>query len=342
MNGSDDDRDGWAETESERREEYGVATDRESERDDSWESDRPTVDLADDDGKRRSSSPTPAGEPGEGRDPSPADPPDSAAIRNWTLLSAALAVISLATAAAIFGTYEAPTATAGAVVLGAGFGLIAIAGRSFPLIFGYLDDAWSEHRRYVGFSAGLFAFGILVGALLYAAGINLIDLLLEIVAEELGEEELPGGEGELADEETIDLSATFFIVNNTPPFLAAIFGALTFGFFTFVIMVFNGIVVGNIAAFTGMESGFGIVIALLAPHGIFELTALFVAAGVGFRFLYRAGERIAGTRDALFTKRYLVGTLALVIFAWLVLVLAAFVEAYVTFLVAEALFPDAV
>lgn len=335
MNESGDDHDGQTEVDTEHREEYGVDRDWENDRDGSQAPDRPTVDLEDE----TSSSPEPSAAPSTAGG---SEPPDPETVRNWTGLTLALAAISFVTAITIFAAYDTPTAAGGAALLGLGFGSITVVGRTTtPVVFSVLDDAWTEHRIYVWFSTGLFALGALIGVLLYAAGVNLVDLLLEMIMQELGEDELPSGAGDdPTDEVTLDLSASFFIINNTPPFLAAIFGALTLGLFTFAIMVFNGVIIGNIAVVTGMEAGFGIIIALIVPHGIFELPALFIAAGVGFRFIHRVGQRIVGSRDALFTKAYLVRTTALVVFAWLILVLAAFVEAYVTFLIAETLFPN--
>lgn len=199
-------------------------------------------------------------------------------------------------------------------------------------VTGALAAAWAEHRLYVYFSGGLFAVGIAIGVAMLSAGVDLTELFAELLMEEFTEEELAADGPEF--------SATFFILQNTPPFLMAIVGALTLGTVTALIMVINGILVGNLAAAIGGEIGYGPTIALLAPHGIFELPALFVAAGVGFRLLHRAVQRVVGSREALFTKAYLYRTGLLVVVAWLVLVLAAFVEAYLTLPIAEALFPD--
>ncbi|WIV67185.1 stage II sporulation protein M [Natrialbaceae archaeon AArc-T1-2] len=201
---------------------------------------------------------------------------------------------------------------------------------------GALGAAWDEHRLYVYFAGGLFAVGVAIGAAMLAAGIDLTELFAEMLAEEFSEE---FAEEDLATEEP-DFTATFFIVQNTPPFLMAIVGAVTLGTVTALIMIVNGILVGNLAAAVGSDLGYGPTIALLAPHGIFELPALFVAAGVGFRLLHRAIQRILGSREALFTRAYLYRTGLLVVVAWLVLVLAAFIEAYLTLPIAEALFPD--
>lgn len=273
------------------------------------------------------------GEPDQG-----GDAPDPDAVRNWTVLSLLLALISFATAAGTFGIHDAVAPAAGAAVLGAVFAALAVVSETtVPQTFAALDEAWDEHRLYVGLATGLFGVGVLLGAALVAAGVDLTELFMELLAEEFGGEEF-AGEGE---EFQFDLTATFFIVNNTPPFLMSIFGALTLGLLTVLIMVVNGVLVGNIVVVFGTEVGFGLSLALIAPHGVFELAALFVAAGVGFRFLHRAIQRILGSRDALFTKRYLLHTTLLVIFAWLVLVLAAFIEAYMTIPIAEFLFDGA-
>lgn len=253
--------------------------------------------------------------------------------RNWVALTLALALVSFVTAAVIAGAHGAAVAATGAVVLGLVFGLVALVSTvAGPVLVEELAAAWAEHRRYVWFSTGLFAFGVVLGAALVAAGVDLAEFFFELIVEEFEDEELDDGE--------FELTASLFIGQNTPPFLASIFGAVTLGILTAFIMVFNGVIVGNIATVIGLDVGFGPIVALLVPHGIFELSALFVAAGVGFRLLHRGIQRVTGARRALFTGAYLRRTGLLVVFAWFLLVLAAFVEAYVTIVVAELIFPD--
>lgn len=198
-----------------------------------------------------------------------------------------------------------------------------------------LTDAWDEHRRYVGFATVLFLVGVLIGIALVLAGYNLIEFMLELLDEDLVVDEEMMGEGG----QDLELSAQFFVLQNTPPFLLSIVGAVTIGLLTAAVMVFNGIILGNIAYAIGRETGFGLILALLLPHGIFELPALFIAAGVGFRLVYRFAQRILGRREAFVTKPYLYRTGLLVLFGYLVLLLAAVIEAYVTIAIAELLFP---
>ena len=194
-----------------------------------------------------------------------------------------------------------------------------------------LADAWDEHSRYVGFAAGLFAVGIVVGIALMVAGYNLLEIIQEVVGEPL----FP----DISDRSRLEL-AQFLLVNNSRAFLLSILGVLTLGFLTAWAMVFNGIIVGNVGAFIAGSVGVGYILVGLFPHGIFELPALFIAAGIGFRLLYRVGQRIRGTRDSIVTKRYLYRTGLLVLAGWLLLVVAAVVEAFITPALLEALFAD--
>ena len=290
-----------------------------------------TDEPASDDSRLDDSSPD--RDPDPDRDPFGTGPdPGPNADRNWTALLVALALTSVGTGAFTYATHDDMAPVVGVMALGAAFAaLVVVARASESTVLGVLSAGWVEHRRYTWFAVGLFAFGTLLGILLLLAGVNLLELIAELLEEEL----FP----ELEDEE-FELTATFFITNNTQPFVLSILGALSLGLVTAIIMIFNGIIVGNVSAAVGSLVGVDYIIVGLAPHGIFELPALFIAAGVGFRIIYRFGERLSGSRDAFFTKSYVTRTVALVIFAWLLLVLAAFVEAYVTPELLEMLFAD--
>ena len=248
--------------------------------------------------------------------------------RTWRVIVGVLVVLTLATAVA-------SSLVSGSLLVALGATATALAIAAVGLLApGALAESWREHRPYVWLATGLFAAGTVVGVLLVLAGYDLLEFFLELL-----DEELAAGDGTGPEEGDLELSAGFFIFQNTPPFLVSIFGALTLGVLTAVVMVFNGVLVGNVVYVVGQEVGFGLVFLSVAPHGVFELPALFVAAGVGFRFLHRFVQRILGTREAFLTKPYLYRTGVLVLFAWLVLVLAAFVEAYVTLWLVDLVVP---
>ncbi len=285
---------------------------------------RITVDLADDEPE----SEPPDREPPTGEDgPTPGDN----AVRNWTMLLACLASVSFVTGLVAGASGASPDAVLGVTGLGVGFLVVLVLARTrYPELIDALSSGWAEHRRYTYLATALFAGGIVLGALLLAAGVDLLEEIVQLLEEEFAED----ADGEF------DLTATFFILNNTQPFVLSIVGALTLGLLTAFIMIVNGVIVGNLSAVMTNVVGLDYVIVGLTPHGIFELAALFIAAGVGFRLIHRAGKRVAGTRDAVLTKPYVTRTVALIAFAWLVLVLAAFVEAYVTPELLEALFAE--
>ncbi|WP_254861607.1 stage II sporulation protein M [Halovivax gelatinilyticus] len=255
--------------------------------------------------------------------------PDPDTVRFWAGLLSALGLVSFLVAGAIY--WQGPVdAAVGAALLGTALLAAGVYGlRSAPHVFGYLSASWREHRRYVHLTVGLFALGIVVGAIVASADVNVLDALEELT-----------GEDPFADLDHEDLTATWFIENNTQPFLLAIAGAATLGLLTLFLLVFNGIVVGNVAWFATQSEGIGFTFVALAPHAIFELTAIFVAAAVGFRLLHRFAQRISGSRESFVTKPYLLRTTLLVAFAWSLLVLAAFVEAHVTVLALEGFFAE--
>lgn len=247
-------------------------------------------------------------------------------------LTVALAACSFASAGGIFVVDGSALPVAGSLLLGVAFLGFVVADRLRDgRVFGSLAESWDEHGPYAGGAAGLFGLCILFGALLYVLGVDLASIFYELIIEELGE-----GVGDDPEAFEEGLTASFFIVQNTPPFLASILGAITLGLLTFVIMALNGVLVGNVVMLAGAEGGFLTTVLLLVPHGVFELTALFVAAGIGFRLVVRFVERVGGRREAFLNREYVLRTLLLVLFAWLVLVLAAFVEAYLTIEIADA------
>lgn len=194
-----------------------------------------------------------------------------------------------------------------------------------------LRESLQEHRWHVGFATALFTVGILIGIALAAAGVDLLELFMEYTGEGLFPE---------AEDEDFELTARFFIVNNTLPFLMSIVGAITLGVLPFWIMLFNGVVVGNLLSTIAPVVGVDYIVVGILPHGIFELPALFVAAGVGFRIVHRFGQRVLGHREAFITRRYVYRTGVLVLVAWVILLIAAVIEAHLTPFLLEELFAE--
>nr|WP_303647586.1 stage II sporulation protein M [Haloarchaeobius amylolyticus] len=126
------------------------------------------------------------------------------------------------------------------------------------------------------------------------------------------------------------VAADALFVHNATIALAMAAGGLLFGLPVVGLLSFNGFVLGSVTA--GIVDARGLVetVALLAPHGVVELSALWLAGAVGLRWTHVVWRTARGDRH----ETGLV-TLAGESVGWVVLVLAllavaAVVEASVT------------
>lgn len=94
--------------------------------------------------------------------------------------------------------------------------------------------------------------------------------------------------------------SAYILQHNIGQAFLAFAGGITLGIVTVYVLVFNGLVLGGIAALYN-DAGFGRDFwATIAPHGVIELTAVQIAAGAGL--LLAAGVLVPGRlrrRDAL-------------------------------------------
>lgn len=83
---------------------------------------------------------------------------------------------------------------------------------------------------------------------------------------------------------------SFIFFNNLQSSFFGIFFGIVFGIFSMITSVLNGYLLGFVSAKAVYEGGIFVLWRLL-PHGIFELPALFLSAGLGLRlglpFIYR-------------------------------------------------------
>ncbi len=191
---------------------------------------------------------------------------------------------------------------------------------------GIIDDlglAWQEHRRYVWGATGVFVLGLLAGIGLVIAGVDVFGLLgLDDLDQMLPER----------------FTVWTILVNNTRAFVTLILGALTLGLVTLLGAFVNGLLVGVVATPAAAQEGVGPILTLLVPHGIVELPALFVAAGVGLRLVHLGGRRVFGDRRQFLTRGELLRVGLLVGVGWLMLAVAAVLEVHLTPALYETLY----
>ena len=123
--------------------------------------------------------------------------------------------------------------------------------------------------------------------------------------------------------------------------------SIFFGIAAFVELIMNGLILGTVCG--ELLSGspvYGIVMffALIVPHGIFEILATILESVAGvllFLFIFRFFKTIYSTKDIStfklkaknsweVTKVYLKQSIVLMIFYFVLLIIAAIIEAYIT------------
>ncbi|WP_423793431.1 stage II sporulation protein M [Methanocaldococcus indicus] len=94
---------------------------------------------------------------------------------------------------------------------------------------------------------------------------------------------------------------SLILTNNLKVIFLMLAGSITFGLSTFINLIFNGFNVGVLIGSTFLTNEpLKLILALILPHGIFEIPAILISAIAGFKISY------------------------------ILIVIAAFVEVYVT------------
>ncbi|WP_435098985.1 stage II sporulation protein M [Halarchaeum sp. P4] len=135
---------------------------------------------------------------------------------------------------------------------------------------------------------------------------------------------------------TVTVSAPDVFVNNALAAGFLVTGGVLLGVPTAIALIQNGVLVGSLAATATAGGHPAVFVALLAPHAVFELPALWLAAAAGFRapagllaYLRRRRERPVSAQDVR-------DIVVLVASATVLLLVAALVEAYVSVPLARA------
>jgi uncharacterized membrane protein SpoIIM required for sporulation len=152
--------------------------------------------------------------------------------------------------------------------------------------------------------------------------------LLPSTSEAAGRPRPEGSNLDLSTGERASMSAGIF-TNNIRVTFAAVAGGITFGLLTAGVLMFNGILIGVVAG-VGTAAGNGsVLVELIVPHGVLELSCIVVAGAAGLRMgwaLVDPGRRPRG--QALATEARAAVELVLGTAVWLVV--AGLVEGQVT------------
>ncbi len=114
-----------------------------------------------------------------------------------------------------------------------------------------------------------------------------------------------------------------------------IFGGFIFSIPTMLSLFYNGMIIGYDTKLALSHSTLKTVLIFTLPHGIFEIPAIIIAGAAGFKIPYEIIRYLAGRKEQILTKEDIKEYLTLALISIILIVIAAFVEAYVTPRIAE-------
>ena len=139
----------------------------------------------------------------------------------------------------------------------------------------------------------------------------------------------PGKLGKGTSAVDSSLMSASIMTNNIKVGIFAFAGGITFGLVTVYLMVYNGIIIGALAALFWHHGKSYDFWAYIVPHGMIELTAIFIAGGAGLLMGYKLfvpGQYTKGwqlKRQAKRSVQLLLGTIPL-------FVIAGIIEGFIT------------
>jgi len=118
-------------------------------------------------------------------------------------------------------------------------------------------------------------------------------------------------------------------------FAIVIVGTITFGLNSFLNLAYNSVAFGNLLGLSVSYNILDLFILAVLPHSIFEIPAIIIAGCAGFKIPYEIVRYLMGKKETVLTKEDIKEYFTLALISIVLIVIAAFVEAYITPKVAE-------
>jgi uncharacterized membrane protein SpoIIM required for sporulation len=112
-------------------------------------------------------------------------------------------------------------------------------------------------------------------------------------------------------------------------------GTVLFALLTFASLGINGYYLGMYTATAILDNSQSKFLIMIIPHGIFEIPAIIIAGAAGFKIPYEIVRYLMGKKEQPLTKEDIKEYLTLALISIVLIVIAAFVEAYITPRIAE-------
>ena len=121
------------------------------------------------------------------------------------------------------------------------------------------------------------------------------------------------------------------LTNNLKVIFLMLAGAITFGLSTFINLMFNGFNVGVLVGSTFLTNEpLKLITGLILPHGIFEIPAMLISAVAGFKIPYEVIQYLRDRKEKPLTEEDIKEFLKLAGISIILIIIAAFVEVYIT------------
>ncbi|XRO76343.1 stage II sporulation protein M [Methanocaldococcus sp. 10A] len=121
------------------------------------------------------------------------------------------------------------------------------------------------------------------------------------------------------------------LLNNLKVIFLMLAGSITFGLSTFINLIFNGFNVGVLIGSTFQTNEpLKLILALILPHGIFEIPGMLISATAGFKIPYEITLYLLDKKEKPLTEEDIKEFLKLALISIILIIIAAFVEVYIT------------
>ncbi|WP_292460153.1 stage II sporulation protein M [Methanothermococcus sp.] len=129
----------------------------------------------------------------------------------------------------------------------------------------------------------------------------------------------------------IQFNFPFILTNNLKVIFLMLAGSITFGLSTFINLIFNGFNVGVLIGSTFQTNEpLKLIAGFILPHGIFEIPAMLISAVAGFKIPYEVIQYLRDKKEKPITEEDIKEFLKLALISIVLIVIAAFVEVYIT------------
>ncbi|HEY4601406.1 MAG TPA: stage II sporulation protein M [Cerasibacillus sp.] len=123
--------------------------------------------------------------------------------------------------------------------------------------------------------------------------------------------------------------STSIMVNNIQVAVLAFAGGITFGILTTFVLIYNGVIIGTLLGHFYLSGQLYPALAYIVPHGVIELTAIFIAGGAGLLMGYKLF--VPGRYSRLYhLKTQAKRSLQLLLGSVPMFVIAGIIEGYIT------------